>query len=71
MSAEHHHGNTPAAWTAVIIMMVAFVVGTLGVMVAAPVVFWVGVALFVIGAIVGKVMSMMGLGKNPKAGATA
>ena len=28
MTAEHEdHGNTPAAWTAVIIIMLAFVVG--------------------------------------------
>lgn len=64
MSTEHHHGNTPAAWTAVTIMMIAFLVGTVGVVVAKPVIFWVGVALIVVGAIVGKVMSMMGLGKQ-------
>ena len=59
----HGHGNTPAAWTAVIIMMIASVVGTLGVMMSNWIVFWVGVALVAVGAIVGKVMQMMGLGQ--------
>ena len=59
----HGHGNTPAAWTAVIIMMVASDVGTLGVMMGNWIVFWVGVGLVVVGAIVGKVMQMMGLGQ--------
>ena len=64
MSTENHHGNTPAAWTAVVIMMVAFLIGTIGVVIAKPVVFWIGVALIAVGAIVGKVMAMMGLGKT-------
>ena len=69
MSTEHHgenhHGNTPAAWTAVLIMIVGFLVGTIGVMVAKPWLFWVGIALLAVGAIVGKVMAMMGMGKQP------
>jgi hypothetical protein len=71
MSTEHHgenhHGNTPAAWTAVIIMMVASLVGTVGVVIAEPWVFWVAVGLVVVGGVVGKVMAMMGLGKQAKA----
>jgi energy-coupling factor transporter transmembrane protein EcfT len=62
----HHdnHGSTPAAWTAVAIIMIAFVVGTIGIMVGSWVTFGVGVALVVVGAIVGKVMQMMGMGKK-------
>ena len=64
MSAEHdNHGQTPAAWTTVIIIMLAFVVGTLGVMLGNWVMFWVGVGLVVVGAIVGRVMQAMGMGK--------
>jgi 1,4-dihydroxy-2-naphthoate octaprenyltransferase len=65
MTAEHEdHGNTPAAWTAVTIMMIAFVIGAIAVLVANWVLFWVGgVGLFVAGGVVGKVMSMMGMGK--------
>jgi hypothetical protein len=63
MSAEHDdHGSTPAAWTAVTIIMIAFVVGGVGVLIAQPWVFWAGVVLTVIGIVVGKVMQMMGMG---------
>ena len=57
-----NHGQTPAAWTAVIIVMVAFLVGTLGLVLGQWVMFWVGVGMVVLGGIVGKVMSMAGLG---------
>ena len=60
---EHdNHGSTPAAWTAVTIIMIAFLIGGVGVWLAEAWLFWVGVALVVIGAIVGKVMQMMGMG---------
>jgi hypothetical protein len=42
---------------------IAFIVGTLGVMMANWVVFWVGVGILVLGAVVGKIMAMAGLGK--------
>ena len=68
MSEEHdNHGSTPAAWTAVTIVMIAFLVGAIGVLMSNAVVFWVGVALIVVGLIVGKVMQMMGLGGKPVA----
>lgn len=63
MSTEHDdHGSTPAAWTSVTIIMVAFLVGGVGVLVAQPWVFWAGVLLAVAGVVVGKVMQMMGTG---------
>jgi len=67
MSAEHdNHGSTPAAWTAVTIIMIAFVVGAIGFF-TSPIWFWVGVALVVVGCAVGKVMQMMGMGAKPVA----
>jgi uncharacterized protein DUF6704 len=57
-----HHGNTPAAWTGVIIILVGFVVGAIGLVVSSWVVFWIGVALCPIGIIVGKVLQLMGHG---------
>lgn len=65
MTAEHEdHGNTPAAWTAVAIIIVAFLVGAYAVLTANWPLFWIGgVGLTVLGAVVGKVMSMMGMGK--------
>jgi ABC-type enterochelin transport system permease subunit len=58
-----HHGNTPAAWTGVTIMLIGWVVGGIG-LVAGPnwVLFWIGVALQPIAIIVGKVMAVMGMG---------
>lgn len=63
-SHEEHdnHGQTPAAWTAVTIVMIAFVVGTLGIVLGQWVMFWIGAGMVVLGGIVGKVMAMAGLG---------
>lgn len=57
------HGNTPAAWTAVTLAFVAFVVGGIGIWIGSAATFWAGVAIFVAAGIVGKVMQMMGLGQ--------
>lgn len=56
------HGNSPAAWTAVIIMLVAFAIGTLA--------FWFNIAwlvfaaagLLVVGVVVGFVLAKLGYG---------
>lgn len=52
------HGNTPAAWTAVSLSLIGFAIGAIG-MVLGPnwTLFWIGVALQPIAAIVGKVMA--------------
>ncbi len=58
-----HHGNTPAAWTAVTVAMVGFVVGGIGLMldpISMPV-FWVGIALGVASLVVFVVMAKMGM----------
>lgn len=62
-----NHGNTPAAWTAVTLVLAAFVVGGIGLMVGSWVTFWIGVALAPIGAVAGAVMSKMGHGSQPRA----
>jgi hypothetical protein len=68
MSSPHDdHGSTPAAWTAVTIIMLAFVVGAVGVLMARPWVFVLGVALILVGVVVGKVMQMMGMGAQQQA----
>jgi hypothetical protein len=65
MAAEHdNHGSTPAAWTAVTIIMVAFLVGAFAVGFAVPWLFWASVGLVVVGVVVGKVMQMMGMGAD-------
>ncbi len=58
-----NHGNTPAAWAAVSVGMLGFVVGGIGLLFD-PVniaVFWVGVGLGVVALLVFVVMSRMGL----------
>lgn len=61
---RNEHGNTPAAWTAVTIMLVGFTIGTVAVILLNWPLFWIGgVAVVVLGAVVGKVMQMMGLGQ--------
>ncbi|WP_067439351.1 HGxxPAAW family protein [Nocardioides jensenii] len=59
-----NHGNTPAAWTAVIIGLVAFVVAGVGLMLS-PIsmpIFWIGMALLPVAMVVFVVMTKMGLG---------
>ena len=59
------HGNTPAAWTAVTIIMIAFVIGAVAVLTANWALFWIGgVGGCLLGAVVGKGMSMMGYGQG-------
>ncbi len=58
-----NHGNTPAAWAAVAVAMLGFVVGGIGLMFD-PVnlaVFWVGVGIGALSLLVFVVMSRMGL----------
>lgn len=60
-----HHGNTPAAWTGVTIMLIGWVVGAIGLMVSGVgLLFWIGVALQPIGLIVGAIMARMGMGAD-------
>jgi hypothetical protein len=65
-----HHGNTPAAWTGVTIILIGFVIGGIGMIIDQWTLFWVGVALVPIGAIVGKIMQKMGLGAEPASSAS-
>ncbi|RPE75073.1 hypothetical protein EDF39_2739 [Frondihabitans sp. PhB161] len=56
------HGNSPAAWTAVVIMLVAFAVGTIAFCADVPIVVWIAAGFIVIGALVGLVLKKMGYG---------
>ncbi len=58
-----NHGNTPAAWSAVAVALLGFVVGSVGMMLE-PIswpVFWAGVVITAASAVVFLVMSKMGL----------
>jgi hypothetical protein len=59
------HGSTPAAWTAVSVAMVGFVIGGVALMLV-PVnltLFWVGVVLAVVALPIFMVLSRMGYGE--------
>ena len=56
------HGHSPAAWTAVIIMLIAFVIGTVAFWLDSPVFVWASVGLLVVGALVGALMARAGYG---------
>jgi hypothetical protein len=67
MSGKGRHneeGNTPAAWTTVAIIILGAVVSGSGLIADSPVVVFAGFGVIILGAIVGKVMQMMGLGKQ-------
>lgn len=59
---EPGEGNSPAAWTAVIIMISAFTVGTLAFCLDLPVVVWASAVLAVLGLVVGFVLARLGYG---------
>ena len=60
-----NHGNTPAAWTGVGIILIGFAVGGVGLALQSWPMFWAGVACGPLGALVGYVMAKMGLGHDP------
>ena len=63
---DPHDGNTPAAWTAVIIMIIASAIGAWGLAVGNMPIFWVGVVLVLVGVVACKVLAMMGFGQFAK-----
>ncbi len=56
-----HHGNTPAAWTAVVVALLAFVVAGIALMVGSWLMFWIGVALAPLAVVLLLILSKMGL----------
>lgn len=71
-STEPGHGNSPAAWTAVAIMLIAFAIGTLAFWFEIVWLVWASAALILVGLLVGYIMKRAGYGVggaryNPKA----
>jgi len=62
MSASDH-GNSPAAWTAVTIIIVGSLITAVGFVIPSPAVAIIGVVVMIAGVVVGKMMQMAGLGK--------
>lgn len=61
---EPGHGNSPAAWVAVIIMLIAFTIGTFAFWFDLPWLVWASAGLLVVGALTGVVLSKLGYGVN-------
>ena len=57
-----HHGNTPAAWTGVLVILVGFVVGGIGLVIGSWPMFWVGVVIGCSARSSARSCSKMGLG---------
>jgi hypothetical protein len=64
MESDPGHGHSPAAWTAVIIMLVAFTVGTLAFWFDIAWLVWASAGVLVLGAITGQVLAKLGYGVN-------
>ncbi|MFJ1790391.1 HGxxPAAW family protein [Kitasatospora griseola] len=63
--ASAAHGHTPAAWTGVVIAFVGFCVAGVAMIMPNVVLTIAGLAVVLIGGVVGKAMSMAGMGKQP------
>lgn len=66
------HGHSTAAWTAVIIMLVAFTIGTIAFFLDIAWLVWASTGLLFLGWIIGGIMAKMGYGvggsKSPAQG---
>lgn len=63
-SVEPGHGDSPAAWTAVVIMLIGFSLGTAAFTLHLAWLVWVGVAVLALGPVIGWIMSKAGYGVN-------
>ncbi|GAB2514949.1 HGxxPAAW family protein [Paramicrobacterium agarici] len=63
-SIDPGHGHSPAAWTAVIIMLVAFTIGTVMLFIGQPFGVIAAAGLLVVGLIVGWILKLAGFGVN-------
>ena len=62
--AEDRHGRSPAAWTAVAILLVASLLISVAVVVTSWPLAILGMVLIVVGVVVGKLLAMAGLGRG-------
>ena len=59
------HGHSVAAWTSVIVMLVAFTVGTAAYWFAMEWLVWASVGLLVVGALLWPILAKVGFGEKP------
>ena len=61
-TAEPGHGHSPAAWTAVTIMLVAITIGTIAFFFDTSWLVWASAALLLVGVLVGWLLARAGYG---------
>jgi ABC-type multidrug transport system fused ATPase/permease subunit len=59
-----NHGNTPAAWTAVVVALAGFVVGGIGLIIDSWEMFWIGVVMVPLALVVLAALTKMGYGTS-------
>lgn len=64
IGVELGHGNTPAAWTCVGVMLIGTIIGCIAFVIgeSATVLFWIGVGVIGLGLVLGLIMKKMGYG---------
>lgn len=63
-SVDPGHGHSPAAWTSVFIMLIAFLIGTVAFFLDLQWLVWASAGLLLVGVIVGWVLAKAGYGTN-------
>ncbi|QIM16417.1 hypothetical protein G7067_08275 [Leucobacter insecticola] len=67
MTSQHEepgHGDSPAAWTAVVVMLIGIAAGAVFFFLNMPTLVWVCVGVVALGIILGFVLSKAGYGVN-------
>ena len=64
VSEEPGHGHSPAAWTAVIVMLIAFSIGTVAFFFDVQWLVWAAAGLTLFGFLLGFILSRAGYGVN-------
>jgi multisubunit Na+/H+ antiporter MnhG subunit len=59
-----NHGNTIAAWSAVGIAILAFVISGIGLMAYSWLTFWIGAVILLLAPVAGVILSKMGYGAS-------
>lgn len=63
-STDQGHGHSPAAWTSVTVMLIAFAIGTVAFWLDWAWLVWAAVGLLVVGALLGWILARAGYGVN-------
>lgn len=61
-SIDLGHGNSPAAWTCVIVMLIGALIASIAFVIASTPIFWAGIAVMFVGLLAGYGMRKAGYG---------